>query len=161
MGCPIYTAVLQSPAAAALVPARPLPRYHSGPTSFSLTGWRRGAPAPLCLHLHSQRGLPGTPLWLAVCFWRRKDSCRGLVQHLMDQWPLQTALQPLDWLMLGCQRAASDLSLPPRSEHRSSSPWAPTRVLEPVAWPDVSSLHHLAHSPMPGAMKWSAAKDPS
>lgn len=68
MGCPIYTAVLWSLAAAALAPAHPSPRYHNGPMSFSLTSWRRGAAAPLCPHLHSQRGLPGTPPWLAVCF---------------------------------------------------------------------------------------------
>lgn len=62
------------------------------PVSFSLIGWWRGAAAPRCLHLCTQRGLPGTnPAWLDVCFWGwGGDGCMGLAQHLTDQRPLSS-----------------------------------------------------------------------
>lgn len=70
MGCPIYAALPWSPAAAALALAHPLPRYCDGPMCFSLISWRRGAAAPHCPHLRTQRGLLGTTTTcLDVCFW--------------------------------------------------------------------------------------------
>lgn len=54
-GAPYLHSPPPVPAAAALVPARPLPRHCDGPASFSLMGWRRGAAAPHRPH-HSLAG---------------------------------------------------------------------------------------------------------